>query len=205
VWLCGDHIVEQHIHNLDVINWLKKGHPVKARGMGGCETRKGPDYGEIFDHHAVEFTYEDGSVCHSMCRHQLGCWNEVKEYALGTKGKSEMDRFIITGADQWRYSGVNKNPYQVEHDDLFDAIRNNKAYNELEYGATSSFTAVFGRLATYSGKDLEWDKAAASNIETMVKGIDAVPFADALKMETPSKPGPDGMYQLAVPGQTVVI
>ncbi|NDB77461.1 MAG: gfo/Idh/MocA family oxidoreductase, partial [Verrucomicrobia bacterium] len=70
VWLCGDHICEQHIHNLDVINWVKKGHPVKARGNGGCETRKGQDYGEIFDHHVVEFTYEDGSVCFSQCRHQ---------------------------------------------------------------------------------------------------------------------------------------
>ncbi|HSH94687.1 MAG TPA: Gfo/Idh/MocA family oxidoreductase, partial [Roseimicrobium sp.] len=177
VWLCGDHITEQHIHNLDVINWIKKGPPVKARGMGGVETRKGPDYGEIFDHHSVEFTYADGSICHSMCRHQLGCWNEVTEFALGTKGKSELHRYIITGENKFRHENKgDKNPYQQEHDDLFEAIRKNTPYNELEYGATSSMTSVLGRLATYSGKEVEWDAAIQSPIETMVKNIDKVSF-----------------------------
>jgi myo-inositol 2-dehydrogenase/D-chiro-inositol 1-dehydrogenase len=206
VWLCGDHIVEQHIHNIDVINWLKKGPPVKARGMGGCETRKGPDYGEIFDHHAVEFTYADGTMCQSMCRHQLGCWNEVSEYAIGTKGKSELHRYIITGANKWKFDDTEKlNPYQVEHDDLFNAIRKNLPYNEAEYGATSSMTAVLGRMATYSGKELEWDTAIKSNISTMVEGIDKVSFKEALQMKPPTSPGPDGMYQLPVPGKTNVI
>src|SRR5206468_787438 len=116
----------------------------KARGMGGCETRKGPDYGEIFDHHSVEFIYEDGSICHSMCRHQLGCWNEVSEYALGTKGKCDIHRYLISlnehsawlGGRSWRHDGRGKDPYQQEHDDLFDAIREDKPYNEAEYGAT---------------------------------------------------------------------
>ena len=203
VWLCGDHICEQHIHNLDVINWLKKGHPVKARGMGGCETRKGKDYGEIFDHHSVEFTYEDGSVCHSMCRHQLGCWNEVSEYAIGSKGRSELHRHIITGDNRWKHDAKgDKNPYQQEHDDLFDAIRNNKPYNEAEYGATSSMTSVLGRMATYSGKEIEWEAAVNANLDTMVKGIDAASFKDALQMDPPTKPGADGMYQLPVPGKT---
>lgn len=203
VWLCGDHICEQHIHNLDVINWVKKGHPVKARGMGGCETRKGEDYGEIFDHHSVEFFYEDGSVCQSMCRHQLGCWNEVSEYAVGTKGRSEINRYVITGANRWRHDGKDdKNAYQVEHDDLFDAIRNNKPFNEAEYGATSSMTAVLGRMATYSGKEIEWDAAVNADLDTMVKNIDKVSFEEALKLAPPTKPGPDGLYQLAIPGKT---
>jgi myo-inositol 2-dehydrogenase/D-chiro-inositol 1-dehydrogenase len=206
VWLCGDHICEQHIHNIDVINWLKNGPPVKARGMGGCETRKGLDYGEIFDHHSVEFTYADGSICHSMCRHQLGCWNEVSEYAIGSKGRSDIHRYTITGANQWRYREEKKvDPYQQEHDDLFDAIRNNKPYNEAEYGATSSMTSVLGRMATYSGKEVEWDAAIKSNIDTMVKGIDVGSFADALKLTPPTLPGKDGLYQLPVPGKTVVI
>lgn len=205
VWLCGDHIVEQHIHNIDVINWLKHGPPVKARGMGGCETRKGPDYGEIFDHHSVEFTYADGTICHSMCRHQLGCWNEVSEYAVGTKGKTEIHRYTITGPNAWRFKGEAKNPYQQEHDDLFDAIRNNKPYNEAERGATSSMTAVFGRMATYSGKEIEWKDAINSSISTMVPNIDQVPFAEALKLPTPTKPLPSGLYQLPVPGKTKVL
>ncbi|HMJ90138.1 MAG TPA: Gfo/Idh/MocA family oxidoreductase [Candidatus Acidoferrum sp.] len=201
-WLCGDHIVEQHIHNLDVINWIKKGHPVKARGNGGVQRRVGPDYGEIFDHHVVEFEYADGSVCFSQCRHQLGCWNDVSEHVAGTKGKCDVSRHIITGENKWRHTGGGKNPYQQEHDDLFDAIRNDKPYNEAEYGAISSMTSVFGRMATYSGKEIEWDKAIASPQDTMVKGIENVPFEEALKMEPPSKPDEYGWYDIAAPGKT---
>ena len=202
VWLCGDHIVEQHIHNLDVINWLKKGHPVKARGNGGCEMRKGPDDGEIFDHHVVEFEYADGSVCFSQCRHQLGCWNSVSEAAIGTKGKCQLDRYAITGENKWRFSGGGKDPYQQEHDDLFAAIRNDTPYNEAEYGATSSMTAVFGRMATYSGKEIEWDAAVNSPLDTMVKGIDQVSFQEALNLKTPSEPDQYGWYNIPAPGKT---
>ncbi len=197
VWLCGDHIVEQHIHNLDMVNWLKNGHPVSARGNGGCETRKGPDYGEIFDHHVVEFTYPDGSVCFSQCRHQLGCWNEVGQSAIGTKGKSDFERNVITGENKWRHSGGSKNPYQVEHDDFFAAIRNDTPYNEGVYGAHSTLTAILGRMSTYTGKEVTWEQALNSQLDTMPKNLawDAEPLV---------KPGPDGMYQLPVPGKTQI-
>ncbi|MSR66619.1 MAG: twin-arginine translocation signal domain-containing protein [Pedosphaera sp.] len=206
VWLCGDHICEQHIHNLDVINWVKSpepgnyAHPVRARGNGGCETRKGKDYGEIFDHHVVEFDYADGSTCFSQCRHQQGCWNDVSESVIGTKGKSDLSRHIITGENKWRHQAGGTNPYQQEHDNLFDAIRNDKPFNEAEQGAISSMTAVFGRMATYSGKEITWDDAIKSNIDTMVKDIDKVSFADALNLEPQSRPGADGLYKLSVPG-----
>ncbi len=195
VWLCGDHICEQHIHNLDMVNWLKKGHPIKARGNGGCETRKGPDYGEIFDHHVVEYTYEDGSVCFSQCRHQLGCWNEVGQQAIGTKGRSDFERNIITGENAWRFQGRAKDPYQQEHDDFFAAIRNDTPYNEGEYGAHSSLTSILGRMSTYTGKEVTWEQALNSKNDTMPKNLawDAEPLV---------KPGPDGLYQLPVPGKT---
>src|SRR5687767_12117075 len=86
-WLCGDHINEQHIHNIDVINWFKGGYPVKAQGMGGREVRKGKEYGEIFDHHYVEFTYADGSILNSQCRHIPGTMAKVDELLIGTKGR----------------------------------------------------------------------------------------------------------------------
>ncbi len=193
VWLCGDHIVEQHIHNLDVINWLKKGYPVKARGNGGCETRKGKDYGEIFDHHVVEFTYEDGSVCFSQCRHQLGCWNDVSQHAIGTKGKADLERNVITGENAWRFKGGARDPYQQEHDDLFAAIRNDTPYNEAENGAKSSLTAILGRMSTYTGKEISWDQAMNSTVDTMPKNLawDAEPLV---------KPGADGLYPISVPG-----
>jgi predicted dehydrogenase len=203
VWLCGDHINEQHIHNLDMINWLKGGHPVSARGNGGCETRKGPDYGEIFDHHVVEYTYADGSICFSQCRHQLGCWNEVTQYAIGTKGKSNFERNEITlfasdpwlGGKSWRFTGKAKDPYQQEHDDFFAAIRNDTPYNEAEYGAHSTLTAILGRMSTYTGKEVTWEQAMNSKLDTMPKNL-------AWDAEPPTRPGPDGMYPLPVPGKT---
>lgn len=198
VWLCGDHICEQHIHNLDVANWVKRGHPVRAHGMGGCEVRKGPDYGEIFDHHAVEFEYGDGSRCYSQCRHINGCWSNVSEHCVGTKGSCDISGHIIRGENAWRFRDKGINPYQQEHDDFFDAIRNDKPYNEAEYGAHSTMTAILGRMATYSGKIVEWDDAIKSNINLMPDKLDW----DALPKVLP---GPDGMYPHAIPGKTVVI
>jgi myo-inositol 2-dehydrogenase / D-chiro-inositol 1-dehydrogenase len=202
VWLCGDHIAEQHIHNLDVINWLKKGHPVKARGNGGLQTRRGPDDGEIFDHHVVEFEYADGSVMFSQCRHQLGCWNDVSEHCVGTKGRCDISRHVILGENRWRFGGGGKNPYQQEHDDLFAAIRHDLPYNEAEHGAISSMTAVLGRMATYSGKEITWEAAVNSPLDTMVKGIDQVSFEDALLLAPPSKPDQYGWYPIPAPGKT---
>jgi predicted dehydrogenase len=198
-WICGDHIVEQHIHNLDVINWVKKGPPVRAQGMGGCEVRKGLDNGEIFDHHAVEFEYADGSRCFSFCRHIHGCWNSVSEHVVGTKGTCDVSAHTIRGATPWRFrKGEVKNAYQVEHDELFDAIRNNKPRNDADYGATSTMTAILGRLCTYSGKMIEWEDAMKSNLNL---------FPDKLDWDANPKvmPNAEGLYKLAVPGHTVTV
>jgi predicted dehydrogenase len=178
-WLCGDHIVEQHIHNLDVINWLKNGHPISAQGMGGREVRKGEDHGEIFDHHAVEFEYADGSRMYSYCRHIPNCWNSVTEYCQGTKGTADISgaKIQTTGQGLWKFDGSKNQPYQVEHDDLFASIRAGKPHNEGEYGAFSSMTAILGRLATYSGKVVPWNKAINSEVSLGPKtySFDATP------------------------------
>ncbi len=197
-WICGDHIVEQHIHNMDVSNWLKGAYPVKANGMGGCQVRKGPDYGETFDHHAVEFTYADGSKMFSQCRHIPGCWNSVSEHAHGTKGTADISGEILSGNDKWRYRGDRPNPYQVEHDDLFASIRAGNPYNEAEYGAKSTMTAILGRMCTYSGKELSWDEAINSDISLAPDefSFDATPK---------SLPDSHGMYQVPVPGLTKVV
>ncbi|HEY2841190.1 MAG TPA: Gfo/Idh/MocA family oxidoreductase, partial [Pirellulales bacterium] len=160
-WLCGDHIVEQHIHNLDVINWLKNAYPVKAEGMGGRQVRTGPEFGEIYDHHAVEFEYADGSRMFSYCRHIPSCWEDVSEHAIGSSGTADIRAYTIEpkNGDKWRYRGEKKDPYQVEHDDLFASIRAGKPYNEAEAGAMSTMTAILGRLATYSGKVISFEQA----------------------------------------------
>ncbi len=199
-WLCGDHIVEQHIHNLDVINWLKDAYPVRANGMGGREVRVDKKYGEIFDHHNVEFEYADGSRMYSQCRHIPGCWDEVSEYAQGTNGTADIWKYTIRpkGKDGWRYRGANPNPYEVEHADLYASIHNGSPNNEAEYGAYSSMTAILGRMATYSGKTVTWDEA----IKTEHK---LAPTAYAWDANPPVMPKPDGSYPIAVPGQTKVV
>jgi myo-inositol 2-dehydrogenase / D-chiro-inositol 1-dehydrogenase len=196
-WIGGDHIVEQHIHNLDVANWVKNGYPVKARGMGGRQVRTAKEYGQIFDHHAVEFFYADGSVAFSQCRHIRGCWSQVNEFAVGTKGSAEVGNAIIrpTGGSLWRHkSDGDIDPYQQEHNDLFDAIRNDKPYNEAFNGAKSTLTSILGRMTTYTGTEVSWEEALNSNVDIMPETYawDAKPkvLADA-----------DGWYPVAVPGK----
>lgn len=205
-WLCGDHITEQHIHNLDIGNWLKNGYPVSANGMGGRQVRTDKRYGEIYDHHAVEFTYADGSKMFSQCRHIQGCWNAVDEHAHGTKGAIHLAGGNVRGCSIELANGekitskaASENPYQVEHDDLFNAIRTNaKDYNEAEYGAMSTMTSILGRLCTYSGKVLTMEQALNSEISIMPKSY-------AFDAEPPVKPGENGEYPIAVPGQSIVV
>lgn len=199
VWLCGDHIVEQHIHNLDVINWAKNDYPIRCQGMGGRQVRTGKEYGEIFDHHAVEFEYQDGSRMFSQCRHIRGCWNSVSEHVIGTKGNCDVSGHRITGPNRWHFDRDGaRNPYQQEHDDLFAAIRNDKPYNEAFNGAMSSLTAIMGRLATYSGKMIEREDVLASNFSLR-------PESYAWDAEPPTMPNEDGFYPIPVPGTTEIV
>jgi len=195
-WLCGDHITEQHIHNLDVANWAKGAYPVSAQGQGGRQVRTGIDHGEIFDHHMVEFTYADGSKLLSQCRHQPGTWSQVNEFAHGTKGTCNIGGGRMETADEkWRYEGENPDAYQVEHDVLFRAIREGLDHNEGENGAKSTLTSVLGRMATYSGKTVKWDDALNS-------ALALVPSAYAWDADPPTLPDAEGRYPIPMPGRT---
>ena len=196
-WISGDNVAEQHVHNLDVCNWLKNAHPVTAQGQGGRQVRIGPDFGDIFDHHFVEFTYADGSQLFSQCRHMTGCWASVAEYVIGSKGKADVSKGLIEvqGSEPWQYRGPKTNPYQVEHDNLFAAIRNDKPFNEAETGAISTMTAIMGRMATYSGKTVTWDEAINSKLSL-------APDRYAFDATPPVVPGKDGLYPCAIPGVT---
>ena len=201
-WLCGDHIMEQHIHNIDVANWAKQAYPVKAQGMGGREVRTGPDHGQIFDHHYVEFHYEDGTMINSQCRHMEGCMNKVSESFVGTKGRATTDNNTeitdLKGNSLWRHRGKNDpNPYQVEHDRLFAAIASGEVINDAENGVKSTMTSLMGRMATYSGKVIEWEEALNSDISLM-------PQRFAFDADPPVMPV-EGRYPVPVPGKTKVI
>ncbi len=199
-WLCGDHIVEQHIHNIDVINWFKGGYPVKAQGMGGREVRKGKEYGEIFDHHYVEFEYADGSVLNSQCRHIKGTMSKVDELIVGTKGNIYFGAAHIAdrkGKMLYQFDKKKENnPYQTEHDELFEAVAKKEyKFNDTEMGAKSTMTAILGRLATYSGKVVEFDKALHS-------GLNLMPAKYDFNALPPVLPDADGNYPVAIPGTT---
>lgn len=202
-WLCGDHIVEQHIHNLDVGNWLHDAHPIMAQGMGGRQVRTGKEHGQIFDHHAVEYTFADGSKMFSQCRHMENCDSEVREHAAGTKGILDIDDDkggFITMKDgkKWHSPGKKLNNHHQEHHDLFAALRDGRTYNEVQYGAESTMTAILGRMATYSGQIVKWEDA-------LNKGIDLSPQSYDFTAAPPVVPDKDGYYPVPVPGKFEVL
>ena len=199
-WLCGDHIAEQHIHNLDVANWLMNDYPETAQGMGGRQVRVGDDTGQIYDHHTVEFTYANGHKMLSQCRHQKNTWRSVSEHVHGSKGYANIGAGKIWDNDDQLIfeTKAGRDGHQQEHRDLFADIRNGIIPNETEYGAKSTMTAIFGRMATYSGQEIKWKDAIESEIVHCdvdnLKGFDG---------EAPIKPDADGNYPIPIPGQKV--
>ncbi len=203
-WLCGDHILEQHIHNIDVANWFIGEYPVSAQGMGGRQVRTGKDHGEIFDHHFVEFTYPSGAVIASQCRHQPETMSRVSEFFQGTKGtvSTEGDNATLkdwSGNTVFEHRGKDDpNPYQVEHIKLFESIRNGGVIANGENGAKSTMTAILGRMATYSGKVVTWEEAMKSDLAL-------VPDNLTWDSKAPVQPNADGWYEIPTPGKTVVL
>jgi len=197
-WLCGDHIVEQHVHNIDVINWVLEAHPVSAVGMGGRQVRTGPEYGEIFDHFAVDYEYPDGIHVLSMCRQIPGCANSVSEAVQGSRGQCQVNDYkyeanTLKGKKTWsrgKRSG-DVDPYVQEHTDLIASIRAGKPYNELKSVAESTLSAIMGRMSTYTGKKLTWDRALQSKENLMPPNL-------AWDMSLPEPP-------IAVPGKTPLV
>jgi predicted dehydrogenase len=203
-WLCGDHIVEQHVHQIDVITWLKGTHPVSVQGTGSRAFRTGKEYGEIFDNHAVELTYADGSVFYSQCRHFEGTANRVDETFQGTKGRVYLHAgsnagVLLDSKGKELYSHEKKgnaNPYQTEHDELFAAIAKREyKFNNVPYAVDSVMAGIVGRMATYSGQVIKWDDAMKSELNLM---------PDKLSWDAMPKVLPDasGNYPHAVPGKT---
>ena len=203
-WLCGDHILEQHIHNIDVANWFIGEYPKSAQGMGGRQVRKGIDHGEIFDHHFVEFKYPSGAVISSQCRHQPGTKSNVSEVFQGTKAS------VITsgnnckimgneGTEIFKYdSKGDESPYQIEHNKLFKSIRSGGVINDAEYAAKTTLTAIMGRMATYTGKEITWNQALNS------KQV-LVPDNLSWNSTPPVLPDSKGRYAIPIPGVTKII
>jgi predicted dehydrogenase len=182
-WLSGDHIVEQHIHNLDVVNWALGAHPVRAVGVGGRQWRTDPAYGHIFDHFAIDFEYPNGAHVMSMCRQIDGTATNVSEHLVGTRGTANPAQWIASGAS-WRYEAERSpvSPYQQEHTDLVESIRAGRPLNEGRQVAESTLTAIMGREAAYTGAAITWDDILHADLslvpgEVRFGDLDVAPVA----------------------------
>jgi myo-inositol 2-dehydrogenase / D-chiro-inositol 1-dehydrogenase len=167
-WLSGDHIVEQHIHNIDVVQWAIGKPPVAAVGMGGRQQRVDPTFGHIYDHFAVDFEYPNDVHVMSLARQIPGCENNVTEHVVGTKGRADLSSNAWSidghrGGKSWSHDGgKDADPYVQEQVALIDAIRKAKPYNELKSAAESNLAAIMGRMSAYTGKRVTWEQALNS-------------------------------------------
>jgi myo-inositol 2-dehydrogenase / D-chiro-inositol 1-dehydrogenase len=185
LWLCGDHIVEQHVHNLDVACWALKAHPIRAVGMGGRQVITEPERGQSYDHFAVDYEFPDGVHVLSMCRQIAGSTGDVSENLVGTKGRWQSNGHRFSGAERRRIRIEHEvNPYVQEHIDLLESISSRKPVNELKQVAESTLTAIMGRMSAYTGKAVSWDQALNSKLDTFPKTLAWGP------MEEPPIPKP---------------
>ncbi len=189
-WLSGDHIVEQHVHNLDVINWAFQQHPTRAVALGGRQQRTDAVYGQIFDHFATDLEYANGVHVLSMARQIPGCENNVSEALVGTKGTWNSNGFRFTGESRTRIREMGTNPYVQEHTDLIASIRAGKPLNELKTVAESTLTAIMCRMSAYTGKAVTWEQALNSKEDTFPKNLEF---------------GPNAVPPVAIPGVTELI
>lgn len=201
-WLCGDHLVEQHVHNIDIANWVKDKYPISIQGTGSRAHRTGKEYGEIYDNFALELTYDDGSVIYSQCRHFEGVSNRVDETFQATKGRAYLSAgnqgilWDAQGNEIYRHDPKgNPNAYQQEHKELFAAIAKNEySFDDAQYGAYSTLTGIIGRIACYTGKTIKWDDAITSTVD-----LSPDEYAwDALPKIVPNE---NGEYPYAIPGK----
>lgn len=205
-WLNGSFIVDWLIHNIDICCWIKNGWPVSVQGIGGRQVRTEPD--QLFDHYVAEYTFADGTKLLAQGRHITNCFDFFGNFIQGTTGcailgegqpKPRLFKGYKPASENrlWTFEGNSPDSYQREHDLLFDAIRNDKPYNETERCAKSCFAAIMGRMACESGNQINWDDALASDLE-LAPGLDQLTDASA----APVMPDANGKYPVAMPGRS---
>ncbi len=195
-WLSGDDIVQSLVHNLDRASWvLGEQVPEKCHGLGGRSTMREPICGDVFDHHSVVYEMPGNVRVYAFCRTTNGCYNESSSLVFGSKGQASITRCQIMGETKWRWPGQ-CNPYQVEHDKLFSAIRGGTPINCGAYMARSTLFGVMGQLSCYTGQEISWDQASKSDFTFLPKPEDCRD-----DMAPPTMPGPDGSYPVPMPGR----
>ena len=192
-WLSGDHYVEQHVHNLDVANWAIGSTPRRCMGMGGRQVRTDPNFGNIYDHFAVEYEYPDGTYVMSMARQTDNCANRVDErfHCSGGTMHTYPGYASIKGETEWRFKGDDGNPYVDEHTHLYEAIASGQHINEGKQVAESTLTAIMGRMSAYSGQEVKWEDALNSTEDLSPPSYEFGPYpvaAVAMPGKTPLAP-----------------
>ena len=196
-WLSGDDVVQSLVHNFDRANWVMRGQPpVKCHGLGGRSTMVESLYGNVFDHHSVVYEFANGVRMYGFCRTTTGCYDDNSSTVLGSKGRASVLRCEIRGEKSWRWQGQ-CDPYQIEHDKLFAAIRSGNPINSGDYMADSTLIGIMGQISCYTGQEVAWDQITASDF-----AYSPTPEACHDDMEPPTKPGPDGSYPVYLPGRT---
>jgi predicted dehydrogenase len=194
-WLSGDQTAQQLIHSIDKASWaLRDTPPVKAWGMGGRQTCRDPKYGDQFDHQAVVFEYAGGAHVFGFTRDQLECYNNTSDVIFGTKGRCNVMDCVIEGENKWKHSGPRPNMYDVEHKELFDAIRSGKRIDNGQYMCLSSALAIVAQMVCYSGEVIPWDEAMQSRRSYSLPRY-------GWDVEPPVKPDKSGMYPTAMHGK----
>jgi predicted dehydrogenase len=197
VWLSGDDVVQSLVHNLDRASWvMREAAPVKCHGLGGRSTMTEPIYGNVFDHHAVVYEFANGVRLYAFCRTTTGCYDESSSIILGSKGRASLLGCRIWGETNWRWKGQG-DPYQIEHDKLFSAIRSGTPVNCGDYMARSTLIAIMGQVSCYTGQEVTWEQVSNSDFCYAPRPEDCRDDMDA-----PVKPGPDGTYPVYKPGVT---
>lgn len=198
-WLAGDQCLQQLLHTVDRTSFaLGDPQPEAAWGVGGRAACFGTKYGDLFDHQCAVFEYKDGKQITGICRNQVGTWDQETDIIFGTKGTACLKDGRITGENKWRFKGENKNMYDVEHEELFNAIRNGgPTINNGDYMINSTMMLIMATYAIWTGKRWTWDEVC--NSKTTV----AQP-AYNWDMTPPVAPNEKGEYDIPVPGVTKV-
>lgn len=199
-WLSGDDVPQSLVHNLDRSRWvLHEAVPLACHGLGGRSTMIEGRYGNVFDHHSVIYELESGVRLYAFCRTTTGCYDESSSIVLGSKGKASLLNCRIWGEKNWRWQGQ-CDPYQIEHNRLFAAIRSGMPINNGDYMIRSTLTTIMGQISCYTGKQVTWEEISASDFAYPPRPEDC---RDG--MEPPVKPAPNGSYPVYIPGQTKLI
>lgn len=196
-WLSGDDVTQSLVHNLDRANWaLHDTPPVKCHGLGGRSSMTDHIYGDVFDHHSVVYEYANGTKIYAFCRTTDNCYNDYSSTVYGSKGRASIMNTQIWGENPWKWEGQ-CNPFQVEHDVLFRAIRSGEPVNNGAYMARSTMMGIMGQISCYTGEAITWERINQSEFSLGPRPEDC---HDA--MEPPVLPDEDGVYPVPRPGFT---